>query len=383
MKQLENSSTDTIQFQEILTIIRRNFSSSAFIIFLTTLFTIAIAFIVPKKFISHAVLNIQASYFQVPLVGDLVSNSNDTSEYKAQRESILRYSLSNDFLDQLGSKFDLFAYEPDDRRHVLERENLLSRIEYVGIGSDNYQISVRAQSADMAYQLTEAVLNQMVSTLMTQRMDKLTRTRSAIQANLESLKVDMASGGGSGHVSKSRDSLAEAEATLHDLEQRFTPSHPMVIEQRDKVEHLRSLEQEQPAEKESSHRSGGLSGPKRTLQDLYDDLLRKFNYLNIVIDMEKTTTNYPYLSVIERPEIPSTALFPKKPLFAVGGLILGLIFALLRVVFMEMRRGTFVNPATASQILEAPFLGSLPPWRVLDRQGIALPPPRTNPLRPK
>ena len=77
---------------------------------------------------------------------------------------------------------------------------------------------------------------------------------------------------------------------------------------------------------------------------------------------EKSPDHYPYVSVLERPSIPANAVFPKKVPFALGGLVIGLVLAVLRVVYRELKGGTFTNPVGAAQIFDAPFLGSLPTW---------------------
>ena len=374
---------DTIQFKEIVAILRRHFISCAFTVIACFVLAVGVAYLIPRKYTCKAVLNIQATYFQIPLVGDVISNS-DSTEYKAQREFLLRRALSNDFLDQLGKKYVLFKYPIDNKYHPMERDALLKRIEYYAEGSNNYQISVSARTGEDAFNITKAVVDQMIATLISERLAKLTRTRSAINANLNSLKQDMAATPvekiDSGHASTDiPESLLDEESRLNSLELRFTSDHPLVIKQRRKVERLRAETRRVKNKPPENERVGGLSASHRTLEEIYDDLLRKFNYLNIVIDMEKSTENYPYVSVIENPEIPASPVSPKKPMYAIGGVVLGLIFAVLQIVFLELRRGTFVTPVTATQILQVPFLGSLPAWTPQGRKTKALPAPPPQP----
>ncbi len=364
---------DTIAFHEVAAIIKRHFLRSIIIMIFGTAVGIGLTSVVPKRFASKAVLNIQAAYFQIPLVGDLVSNPSDSLEYKAQRESLLRFALSDGFLEDVGTKFGLFRTDKEDRRHPAERESLLQGIEYFSLGGNSYQISAVGPSAEIAYELTRAVLNQMIATLAAERLGKLTRARTAILSNLETLKTEIAHAGPSqpASVDEASESLEEAQARLHSLEQRFTPQHPSVVEQRHKVELLRSRVSRGS---KSGVSDTPLSASRRTIQDLHDDLAKKFNYLNIVIDMEKTTDNYAYLSVIEHPSIPSGPYAPKKRVFALGGLILGLVLSLLWAVVKELRRGTFVQPIHASEVLDAPFLGSLPRWEGESSQKLLTPP---------
>jgi uncharacterized protein involved in exopolysaccharide biosynthesis len=368
----------TLKFEDILRMAKRHAVMAVFIVILTTAAAIAIAMLIPKKYACVAVLNIQSAYFEIPLVGDVVTNSNDPSEFKAQRETLLRYALSNDFLDQLGEKYHLFGVPLTDRMHPVERDGLLARIEYFSIGSNNYQITARAAHAEEAYNIAKAVVDQMISTMVAARLDKLNRTKIAIEANLASLKADMVAHGEDRKDSLMDlpESLEQAEEKLRILTARFTPSHPEVIKQEKKVERLRA---EERAKKPKEERPGGLQASHRTLEEIYDDLLRKFNLLNIVIDMEKSTDKYPYLSVLVPPEVPSSPLFPKKPLFAIAGFVFGLVFAFMYIVFREIRRGTFVSPVVASKVLDAPFLGSLPNWKEIAHTTKSLPAPPPGP----
>ena len=242
--------------------------------------------VTPKRFVARAILNIEADYFQVPLVGDLVTSSHDTSEDRSQRETIIRTALSDDFLDQLGTKFNLFRYPPNSRYHALEREYLLKGIDYFNVGASSYQITMNARTGEGAYQLVDAVVNQIISTLISERQQKLLRARSAILANLDTLKTEMSVAQAPGHGEESGESLEAAEAKLSSLEQRFTSSHPSVVRQRAVVEQLRA-ESRRKADGNKTYSRDTISASRHTLEDLYDDLLRKYNYLNVVIDMGK------------------------------------------------------------------------------------------------
>ena len=379
-------SSDIISFQEVFAILRRHVLKTILICTLGVGAGIGGYYLVPKKFKSRAVINIQAAYFQIPLVGDLVGGGSDSVENKAQREALLRQALNNDFLDELGEKYKMFRYSTKDRRHMGERESLFNRIEYFGIGSNSYQISVSARYAELAYKLTEEVINQMIATLISERLNKLNRARVAIQSNIDALKVELAKGAISPQKPdhSALESLEVEQAKLTELEQKYTSQHPNVVQQRSRVDRLRSKHKTRDFLKNSHidvgklppiDRDNSIAASQRALQDLHDDLFRRYNYLNIVSDMEKSPDHYPYVSILEQPAIPSAATFPKKPIFAIAGFALGFVISLLWMIFSELRRGTFASPTHISHILEAPFLGSLPPWISSSSTKKALPAP--------
>lgn len=372
--------SETIQFQEIVAIGRRHLVKAVICIVVGTAAGIGATYLFEKRYQSRAVLNIPAAYFQVPLVGDLIPNSHDPTEYRAQREALLRVALSTAFLEEMGEKFGYFLYPKGDPYRNVEREYLLKRIEYVGIGSNNYMISVGARTAENSYNLTKMVLEQMIKTLVEERLNRLVRARTAIQGNLSQLKMEMSRSGLSSAANNNSapESLEVEEARLMALQSQYTEQHPNVVKQKQKVERLRGEkarrdQKEKASVKDKQPGENSISGSHRALLDMHDELLKKLNFLNIVIDMEKSMDTYTYLPIIENPSVPAIATFPKKRVFAGIGLAMGLVVAILLILFLELKKGTFANPNIATQVFDAPFLGSLPAWQFKGTGALLLP----------
>src|SRR4051812_30957470 len=89
------------------------FSKYRALIITGTLLSVAVfmtaAYVLPKKYKSSFELSIYSSYFQNPLTRDFMSETNDTAEMRAQRESIIRQSLNTDYLDTLGTKYGIYG----------------------------------------------------------------------------------------------------------------------------------------------------------------------------------------------------------------------------------------------------------------------------------
>ena len=81
------------------------------------------------------------------------------------------------------------------------------------------------------------------------------------------------------------------------------------------------------AQKAYRVKAPGSGGSGETTIDIYGDLSKKLNYLNIAIDSDRQHQN-DYFAVLETPLYPSAPLWPKKGLFAVWGLCLGLFGSL-------------------------------------------------------
>src|SRR6266700_6453 len=68
------------------------------------------AFILPKKYKDSFVLTVDPRYFQSPLVGEFIPGLGGAGEMKSQGESLLRQSLTPEFLDSLGQKYELYSF---------------------------------------------------------------------------------------------------------------------------------------------------------------------------------------------------------------------------------------------------------------------------------
>src|SRR5437870_2874407 len=99
----------SISLEYLLSIARRNIVGLVLSLFICVGAAFLASVYLPKTYKSKAVLNIQSSYFKNPLVSDLISEITDPGELNAQRQSLLRLSLSDPFLNSLGEKYHIFS----------------------------------------------------------------------------------------------------------------------------------------------------------------------------------------------------------------------------------------------------------------------------------
>ncbi|MCC7440246.1 MAG: hypothetical protein IT285_01350 [Bdellovibrionales bacterium] len=358
---------DLIQLHDIIAIFRRNFQKMFLVTAVCGGLGIGAGYVIPPRFKATAVVNIQSSYFETPMVNDLIASVRDPGEQNARRGSLLRLSLSQEFLTQLGEKHGLFEHPADHPLRTVELEELLKRIEYFSVSPTNFQISVGAGSAIKSYEMTKEVLERMISTLYEERYSTLVRTQLALKSNLRVLNNSIrgiTSPAADQDVEGVRQQLQAVNTEIEILQNRFSPQHPKVIQLKEQAEQLQ-------AEMDGIQRGGrgrGASMPRgietptseKSAKDLYDELLRKLNFLNIVIEMEKDPANVSYITVVEKPVIPAKPFSPKKRVLAGLGLVGGVVLSLILAVFFELRRGTFAPPEVSSRNLDVAFLGVLP-----------------------
>lgn len=357
---------DTIDLAESIKVVRQNISTFILCIVLAVGSALILAKILPKQYKSKAILSIQSSYFQNPLVSDLVSQVTDPQELQSQRISLLRMALSTDYIDKLALKYSIYtdkAYQ-DARIQAIEREAFNKSIQYYSLSPTTFEITAKAKEPEDAKELTSDILEQMQQVLINERYETLAKTRQAVETHVRNLGNNIQKIASPVAESTIQAELSKVEAALAGLLIRFTDSHPEVQKLRMKQ---RSLKAAQPAKSLNSQTkpddeilaSGGTLA-KQPAQEVYNDLLKKLNYLAIVLDMEEDKQNVSYLAVIEKPELPVSPIFPNTRLFLILGLISGTVLGLFFCVISELGRRNQLSPIQAANLLDAPLLGELP-----------------------
>src|SRR5690242_2218770 len=102
------TSTETPEFSDIWRAWSRHWGWALLGTLLTTALFAAAATILPQRFKSRFVLAIHSSYFQNPLTRDLTPDIYDAAEMRSQRESLIRQSMTPDFIDYLGRKYGIY-----------------------------------------------------------------------------------------------------------------------------------------------------------------------------------------------------------------------------------------------------------------------------------
>lgn len=354
---------ETVSFTKIIGVLKR----SIFIIILSVMLCVAIGLLtssyLPQKYKSKAILSVQSSYFQHPLVNNLISEVQDPSEMSARRLAILRLALSDQFLDTLGHKYNLIVAPTSEADLLMQREALLKKIEYFSVSPSNFQISIVTNDPTSSFLATQEVLAQMSFTLIEKRYQSLMQAREAIlnQAKLlNSTLSDTASGPQrAGLVAQ----LAAMESNLSALRSRFTDSHPDVMKARGQTRSLESRInnlKEKPSSSDEYTKVFLSPSSRATTQDIFDDLLKKLSHLNIVLGMEKDRENVSYLGIIEQPRVPSKAFFPNPVEFALFGALAGLMLSAMLITYRELNRVEEISSDQAAELLGLELLGEIP-----------------------
>lgn len=363
---------EVVNVTEALAMLKRH--ALSIILLLATclgLGTIALFFL-PKTFRSQTSLNIQPGYFRNPLITDFVAQDSQQAEINAHRLSIFKYSLDDKFVDSIGERYAIYESRPDTPERIIERDLLLKQIELASDSATTVTLSVRAKAPDIAYLITKEILDRFMKTLVEERQGSLAKARDAIQGQATFISKVLQSSSIPAEVELLKTELAKLEASIDGLLLRYTPSHPEVVKLRQEAEGMRrriarsdnnkelAIGPDNEALAESISAAMSEKTSRQSLENLYNDLVRKLSYLSITLNIDNADESKSYLTVIDPPILPVAPVSPRKEIVLGVSGVCGILLAAALILVKEIQRGSFLSPFRAAESLGVPLLGEMP-----------------------
>jgi uncharacterized protein involved in exopolysaccharide biosynthesis len=374
---------------------------------------LAAAIVLPKRYKTAFELSIFSTYFQNPLIHDFTPEIYDTAEMKAQREGLIRQALSPEFLDTLGTRYGIYstprmpnfiqrfqAFLSKKYGIILtnrqlrirseERKDFLSRIQIVGMNNNTYQVAFLYSNPDVAYRVIQDIQNQVTRQLIDSRRNSLTSVHRAIERRLEDLAIRLpslekapgtpavlaptATAESTLSLPMVEEELSEVRSQLRVLTTRYTEEHPLVRELRDRERSLVALSNSAPGRSGSHDKPLAVRVPQDAAEEIYKELTKKLNYLNVVLDSDEAHAS-DFFAILQAPLYPNAPLWPRKDLFLLWGLGAGLLGSLMLASLREYFDRGAMSPSWLSHELDIPVIGELP----LVHWGASFPHNRWNP----
>jgi uncharacterized protein involved in exopolysaccharide biosynthesis len=347
---------------------------------------------VPKKYKAHFVLTIYSKYFQSPLIGDFVPGISESGEMRSQREALIRQIITAEFLDTLGTQYNIYGsgktnwlvsflntvgqalglIEITRQESLLsaQREGLRKRIEIYSVNNTTFNVGFLYSDPDVTLKVTQDIYRQVIQSLLDVRSRIIGNVRNAVQSRLSSLTPSRATSiaGEPTEEQYLANELAEVRRELRSLTAQYTEEHPLVLQMRDRERILASRVKTSgrvPPSRPANVTVG--SGTGEPARDMYGDLLKKLNYLDIAMDTDRRHQS-DYFAILETPLYPSAPLWPKKGLLAIWGFALGFFGSLFIVALKEYFDRSTLHADTIAQQLGVPVLGELPAFPSHSRQ---------------
>jgi uncharacterized protein involved in exopolysaccharide biosynthesis len=354
---------------DVLALIRRYRVLIAINTLLACSLFLGATFVIPQKFKSIATITIYTKYFQNPLVKDFLPELYDTSELRAQRENLIRQSFSDDYLNELGEREQIFKSAPHSGERDTELDELRKRIEIFSLQTTTFTVSFLYSDKKKTYDIEKEVVSRVMNTLFSDRRQTITNIRDSIQRRVEGISLNPRGGNpdpmASARPELLRKELAELQEQIQALENQYTPQHPKVAKLRERAKLIEGWLKTAGAQKQNSYDKPVLidGQPRSVTKEVYEDLLKKLNYLNILLDMDQESAN-DYVAILNPPSRPTGPVWPNRAVFLMWGLLTGLLVSAMIILVMEYFERTAPSVREFARELDIPYLGAIPriPW---------------------
>jgi uncharacterized protein involved in exopolysaccharide biosynthesis len=336
----------------------KKYRMNLFLIMLSfVLLSVVMIIVLPKKYKSLSVISISVKYFQNPLVREFVTETYDHQEMKAQREALLIAAVSDLFVDELAVRYRLYegSPRPGSRDWYFQRSLLRKRIEVLPLNPSTTQISFYSTDPKMSQEVVQALFNQIIDHLKNQRRKFLVNLRSSMKQRLDSLiaSIDYSVNLNQAEADFVENPLLVAERgkLKNELKVKlkfYSKTHPVVKELESKLANIEVDLQKSGGIGASPKEEKTQTGSNDELMNsnstnllkaknmVYEDLVRKFEYLNIAINSEDPESSS-YLSVLQNPTYPISYVFPNKAFFLMWGTLMGFLLCCVYIAIAENR----------------------------------------------
>lgn len=321
--------------------------------------------VMPRKYKVQTVIGIQTQYFQVPLIRDFMPETWDGSELKSQREAIIRRALSFNYLKELAAKHNLFKGANPEDLSTYELQELSKRFEVIPAGSSSFIVSFFARDPEMGYRVIRDSITHIRAMLAEERLAVLMKLHDAIRERLESLSFGKAAN--NSPIMANRPDLVKGEMDkieeeIRVLKTTYSDKHPRIAELTKRYGELSAWMKLNPEVKvpTSMPRAANFSSAKvdEGSKELFQDLLKKFHYLEVVIFMDQQNQNA-YLTLLQEPFVPKSPVWPKLPILMIWGVAMGFLVGTLLVLGGEVaRQRKLLEPTSSTNGNAAGGLGS-------------------------
>ena len=347
-----------------------------FLIFSFALISAVISFkALTKKYKSVGSISISIRYFQNPLIRDFVTETYDNQEIRAQREALIIGAISDDFIDAIAEKYKLYDHEftLNSQEHFYQRSLLRKKIEIVPVNPSTSQISFYSNNPKVSHEVLKMVITQIEKYLKIQRQKNLVSLRASMKKRIDVLMASIDYSIDINQIDSefSRNPILIGErdklkAEIQENLKFYNNKHPVLEKLNKKLlsveEQIRRATQIElkpnqksqninttniEKETESIGRNDQNKMPEsdelllsnspnliKAKNVVYEDLVRKFEYLNIAINSE-TPDSSSYLTVLQNPTYPLDYIFPNKAFFILWAIIGAFFISAIYIALFE------------------------------------------------
>lgn len=363
--------SDVVKIADIFRLIGKYKLQIGAITIVTLGFAISLSELMPKIYKSHFEINVYSKYFQNPLISEIVPGLYNIPEMRFTIDSMIKEAINDDYIDRLATEFKFYSMEEDEESVAKKRQYLRNQFKTYSTGGQSFKVSFEDSDAYRAKKISQMTLSRVKGHFINSRIETIETVKSIMLNRLQSLSASQkigSSGTEKALASKSpkvlNAELNKIEASISALSKQYNMNHPKLIELKSRKKTIENWLKEFNEDLQNTGNvdiAMAMPVDKEINGALTGKFFTKYHDFNMALDIEKKSLES-YLGVIERPQLPTEPIWPKKRLFAILGFLLGITFAFIYVFVQEVispRKVDLVKQE--SNTLEIPFLGEFYP----------------------
>lgn len=356
--------TDKIFLRELLKTINSYRYKIILICVMSMAFFFQLTFWIEKQYVANFEINVYSKYFQNPLISAVIPDVFSIPEMRFAIDSMVKEAISDDYVDEIGTEFNIYTKTDDPREQARQRQFLRDRFSYYSTGGQSYQISFSHSDPYIAKKIAERTLKVVKDHIVDKRINTIELVKEVMIRKLNSFNASQKftqQGSDKALASKSpdvlREELAKINSSISALSKQFKESHPKIINLKERKKMISDWLMEFDIGEDTSSSADltvAVNHNKIIAEQLSSKFYAKYHDFNIALEIEKKSLSS-YVGVIRQPQLPTAPVWPKKRLFASLGLILGIVISFIYVFVNEL-----IIPSRKEQMeAEAASLGTM------------------------
>jgi LPS O-antigen subunit length determinant protein (WzzB/FepE family) len=360
---------DKIFIRDLVNIILKYFWKMAIIVVLCLAFSITLTQVMKKKYQADFEINVYSKYFQNPLISGIIPSVYNVPEMRFTIDSMVKEAISDEFIDKIGTEYNIYSDTKDASQMAKEREFLRNRFNYFSTGGQSYKVRFVASDPFIAKEIATKTLDLVKSHFIQTRINTIEMVKGIMVKRLTSFNATdnvNRKGADKALVSKSPDvlnaELSKINNSIAALKKQYKENHPKILTLKEKRYTIKSWlkEFEDEGFNDTVDASLTLNSNKEVSAKISSAFYTKYHDFNIALDIEKRSLET-YIGIIKKPNLPTEPIYPKKRLFASVGFLLGLVFAFIYVFFKEIMTPTRSEAISLCAVkFDAVDLGTMP-----------------------
>lgn len=322
----------------------------------------------PKKFTSTFEINVYNKYFQNPLISGVIPSLYNMPEMRSAIDSMVKEAISDDFIDEIGTTYKIYANNIDEKEQAKQRQLLRDSFAYFSTGGQTYSVTFGHSDPYVAKEIVEKTMKVVTAHIIDKRIKTIELVKEVMIQKLNAFNASqkfVQQGAEKAMASKSpevlKEELVKITNSIEAMGKQYKESHPIIQNLKHRQDTINNWLSEYDLSKYSDavDLPMAMSHDKVVSEQLSSKFYTKYHDFNIALEIEKRSLDF-YIGIIRRPQLPTFPIFPKKRLFVSLGFILGLVLSFLYVYVSEVIvPGRDEKLQMESAALNAPILGVL------------------------